>query len=204
MKLNDETSFQILEKHGIQVARWHLVRSEDELELIAENTSFPVYMKVDSPEIMSKSAEEMVIKAESKKHAIAAFNDISRRARRKTRNFNGVIMQSFVDGLEANVNVSNDKMFGRVISFGSGGMVSKIVDDSHTRLVPITMEDATALVKKSSISRIMDEGMIMTCAAALLKISEASEELFNIASMSIEPLIISKKGAFVADAKLFV
>ena len=55
MKIPDKTAYGILEKYGIELAGYAFARNLKEGETASKKLSFPIVLKIDSPEIIHKS-----------------------------------------------------------------------------------------------------------------------------------------------------
>ena len=115
-------------------------------------------------------------------------------------------------GVEMMVGVAHDPLFGPVIGFGRGGTDVEIERDVHFRLVPITGNDADALLRESRAWPQLTgfRGRPPADAAALkqllLRVSQLADDVPAILEMDLNPVMAlpAGRGCAVADARIKV
>jgi len=213
MKIPDAEAYRLLEKYGIQAAKWAFARNFQEAEIAAENLHFPIVLKVDSPDIIHKMKAGCVRTVFHRDHLKKMFEAVmsnakkhlAKDAKRHTANVNGVLLQelvySNVEGVqELIIGVKHDSQFGKVIMFGAGGRLTDEKDVCF-RLVPLTKPDAVDMTSEPRISKLITRKDKL--ASVLLKVSKLAE-FENISELDINPLMVSDKGLLAADVRIIV
>lgn len=193
----------ILAKYGIKTPKGIIVSSVPEnLEL-----QFPVALKVSDSAILHKSDVGGV------KAGIIGIYDLLDEFDKMGKRFPGsqfLIEEMAPGGVEFIVGIASDPVFGPVIMLGSGGIYTEIYHDVSFRKVPITRKDAVDMIAeiKSGVFCKGFRNIRIDCgdiADLLLKVSKmASDRKLRVESMDLNPVIVSRSGAIVADAKLSV
>jgi len=203
MKLNDFDAYRLLEKYGIPVARYGLARSIEEAELLMANMDYPVFMKIDSPDIIHKMTLGFVKILHSPEKLTELFRSMMNNARQVTNNINGIIFQEFGAGLEAIVGAKYDEQFGYVVMFGSGGPMAEIIDDVSFRLIPFSRFDCRTMIEDTKIFTLLEKrGIdIEDIVQVLVNVSRLAEKE-GIKELDINPLFVSKERIVAADVRI--
>jgi acetyltransferase len=214
--LNEMESKALLSAFHIPVAKTLVARSPNEALLIAQQLGFPVAMKVNSPDITHKSDSGGVFLNLNNAHEVrAAFQHIQDNIKRNrpTARMDGISIEPMVikpNGRELMIGVTNDAVFGPVITFGAGGTTVEIMSDRAVALPPLNNFLARDLINSTRISRMLGafRNMVPANVAALedilLRVSEMVCELPLLKEMDINPLILDENGALAADARIVV
>ena len=199
MKINDADAYKLLNKYGISIADFFLARNMEEARLAADNIGYPLYMKIDSPDIIHKKRMGCVAKIHDENNLDDAFRNIINNAKNLTKNINGIILQQAADGFESIMGIKYDGQFGHVLMFGSGGSLAETINDVSFRLVPIEEKDARSMINETKASRYAN-GLVID---ALLKLSKLAEDNPDIKELDINPLMIGER-AVAADVRVIV
>lgn len=201
-----EEAFALLKKYGLPVVRHGMARSLEEAELLAENIGYPLVLKIDSRSIIHKT-DVGCVKIVYDGGLEEAYRQVHANARKITQEINGVLVQSFLRGLEAIAGCAVDSQFGKVLMFGSGGVLTQIFKDVSFRLVPISKEDAKSMIEETKVAQLLDyrgnridKGKIVS---ALLKLNNLVQNE-PVKEMDINPLFLNEKGAFAADVRIIM
>ncbi|MGH3440074.1 MAG: acetate--CoA ligase family protein, partial [Sciscionella sp.] len=121
----------------------------------------------------------------------------------------GVYVQRMAPrGVACVLGLSEDPSFGSLVSFGLSGMISDLVGDRAYRAVPLTDADAARLVRAPKAASLLSgyRGLEPTDLAALedlaLRISALAEDLPEVRSLTLQPVLASVAGAVVASARV--
>ena len=214
--LGEMESKALLSAFHIPIAQTMVARSPNEALLIAQQLGFPVAMKINSPEITHKSDVGGVVLNLTNAPAVrAAYHEIIENVKRlrPTAHINGISIQPMVvkeNGRELMVGVTNDPVFGPIITFGAGGTTVEIVADRSVALPPLNaylvkdLIERTHVVKMLGPFRNMPAVNIDALESILLRVSEMVCELPMLMEMDINPLILDEHGALAADARIVV
>jgi acyl-CoA synthetase (NDP forming) len=132
-----------------------------------------------------------------------AFNEL-----KKIKNFEGVMVQEYIDGKFIITGLKKDATFGHVIAFGLGGIFTEIIKDIAFRVCPITKKDAIEMIKEIKAYKILEGARgekpinFYSLLRVLLALSELSKRYKNIEELDINPLIVNEKNAKIVDARI--
>ena len=192
----------LLAKAGIKVPRGIETREfPAEIEL-----TFPVALKVSDPRILHKTDVGGVKLNLGKVELENEFTAM----KKKFPDSSFLIEEMQPHGVEFIVGVVKDPTFGHVIMLGAGGIYTELYHDVTFRKVPINLAEASEMIKdiKSGIFCDGFRGIQVNCNALkelLVSISNITVEAKqDILSMDLNPVIVTKEDAVVADAKISV
>jgi acetyltransferase len=214
--LSEMEAKAVLAAFRVPIARAVRVRSANEAMLVAEETGFPVAMKIDSPDVTHKSDIGGVrLNIANAQAARDAYRDLTaglERAQPAAR-LAGVIVEPMVarpNGRELMVGVVRDPVFGPAITFGTGGTAVEVHADRAVALPPLNAVLTDELVQGTRASRLLDKFRNMppvdraALQEVLLRVSEMVCELPEILEMDINPLLADDSGAIALDARIVV
>jgi acetyltransferase len=214
--LSEMESKALLSAFHIPVAQTMVARSPNEALLIAQQLGFPVVMKVNSRDITHKSDAGGVMLSLSNAQAVrAAYHDITENIKRNRpgAHMDGISIQPMIvkpNGRELMVGVTNDPVFGPVITFGAGGTTVEVMGDASVTLPPLNVFLVRDLIGRTHVSKLLGAFRHMPPAnmealeSILLRVSEMVCELPMLMEMDINPLIVDEHGALAADARVVV
>ena len=214
--LSEMEAKAVLAAFRVPIAKAVRVHSANEAMLIAEETGFPVVMKIDSPDITHKSdvggVRLNIANAQAARDAYREMAEGVGRARPGAR-LAGVIVEPMVarpNGRELMVGVVRDPVFGPAITFGTGGTAVEVHADRAVALPPLNAVLTDELVRGTRASRLLDNFRNMppvdraALQEVLLRVSEMVCELPEILEMDINPLLADESGAIALDARMVV
>ena len=120
-----------------------------------------------------------------------------------TAKINGILVQKMEKGLaEIILGFKRDPQVGPVVVLGIGGILAEIYKDFASRLAPVSVEDAAAMIEQvKGLAIIRDyRGMPKGDCAVLAKTVSAFSQLAYIDSITeaeINPLIVKREGEAV-------
>jgi acetyltransferase len=214
--LTEMESKALLAAFHIPVAQTMVARSPNEALLIAQQLGFPVAMKVNSPDITHKSDSGGVLLNLVNAQAVrSAYHEIIKNVKqsRPDAKVDGISIQPMIvkpNGRELMVGVTNDPVFGPVITFGAGGTSVEIMGDRSVSLPPLNtflvkdMINSTHIAKMLVAFRHMPAADMDALESVLLRVSEMVCELPMLMEMDINPLILDEYGVLAADARVVV
>jgi acetyltransferase len=214
--LSEMEAKAVLAAFRVPVARAVRARSADEAMLVAEETGFPVVMKIDSPDVTHKSdvggVRLNIANAQAARDAYRELAAGMERARPGAR-LSGIVVEPMVarpNGRELLVGVVRDSVFGPAITFGTGGTAVEVYADRAVALPPLNAVLADDLVHGTRASRLLDAFRNMppvdraALQEVLLRVSELVCELPEILEMDINPLLADESGAIALDARIAI
>ncbi len=214
--LTEMESKALLSAFNIPVARTMVAHSPSEALLIAQQLGFPVAMKINSPDITHKTDAGGVVLNLNNAHEVrAAYQHIIDNVQHNRPNakMDGISIEPMIvkpNGRELMIGVTNDPVFGPVITFGAGGTTVEIMGDRAVALPPLNHFLVKDLIEGTHISKMLGHFRNMLPANiealedVLLRVSEMVCELPLLREMDINPLILDETGALAADARVVV
>ena len=214
--LSEMESKALLSAFHIPVAQTMVAHSPNEALLIAQQLGFPVVMKVNSRDITHKSdAGGVMLNLGNAQGVRAAYHEITEnvRSNRPGAHMDGISIQPMIvkpNGRELMVGVTNDPVFGPVITFGAGGTMVEVMGDRSVTLPPLNAFLVRDLIKGTHVAKLLGAFRHMPPAnmealeSVLLRVSEMVCELPMLMEMDINPLIVDEHGALAADARVVV
>ncbi|HSE02060.1 MAG TPA: GNAT family N-acetyltransferase [Burkholderiales bacterium] len=214
--LSEMESKAVLAAFHVPIAKTVRVQTAGEAVLVAQQTGFPVVMKIDSPDITHKSdvggVRLNVANAQAAQDAFREMTEGLARLRPEAR-LSGVIVEPMVarsNGRELLVGVVHDRVFGPAITFGTGGTAVEVHADRAVALPPLNGMLIEELVRGTRASRLLGEFRNLPAVdrvaleVVLMRVSEMVCELPAIREMDINPLLVDESGAIALDARIVV
>ena len=214
--LNEMESKALLSAFHIPVAKTLVARSPNEALQIALELGFPVAMKINSPDITHKTdAGGVMLNLGNALEVRTAYHEMldTVRQNRPDARIDGISIQPMVikpNGRELMLGVTNDPVFGPVITFGAGGTMVEVMGDRSVTLPPLNSFLVKDLIQGTRIAKMLGNFRHMppvnmdALESVLLRVSEMVCELPMLLEMDINPLIIDEHGALAADARVIV
>jgi acetyltransferase len=214
--LNEMESKALLAAFHIPIAQTVIARSAAEAMVLAEEIGLPVVMKVDSPQISSKSDSGGVrLNLASLAAVRDAYQEIGAEVRRSRPDaqINGIAIEPMVvkpNGRELTVGIIADEIFGPTISLGPGGLGIEPGYERAVALPPLNgfliadMLASTLTAARLGEFRNMPPVNMEALESVLLRVSEMVCELPWIREMEINPLIVDEYGAVALDARIVI
>ena len=212
--LSDTQSRTLLSAIGIPCPVPTLAETSDQAVRLFQQLGGAVVMKIASPDISHKSEVDGVrLNLRSSDDVVTTFNDLLQRAGRlrPDARLTGATIEPMVnlpDARELLIGVTQDPVFGPVLSFGAGGTLVEYLDDVATATLPISFEHARRLVAKTNVATLLGPFRnwkpvdVDALAELLVTVSDLALALPNLVEMDINPLIASPLGFCAVDARL--
>ncbi|WPL17822.1 Acetyltransferase Pat [Thiorhodovibrio winogradskyi] len=206
----------ILAAFRIPTTQTVLARSPNEALIAAEALSFPVVMKINSPDIRYKSDVDGVrLNLTDAQSVRRAYIELTERARslRPEAKIEGVTVEHMIPtraARELMVRVARDPIFGPVISFGAGGTDTDVLADRALGLPPLNAFIIQTMVEHTRVARLMGAFGNMppmnrqALARILQRVSEMVCELAEVIELEINPLIGNDLDVIAVDARIQV
>jgi acyl-CoA synthetase (NDP forming) len=212
--LSEIESKRIAAAAGVPVALAELARDGGEAVRIATRQGFPAVLKVLSPEVIHKSeAGGVALDLRSAEQVSEAFERIRDNlgARMPGARFEGVTVQPMArDGVEVLVGCARDPRFGALVTLALGGIFVEILNDSITRLAPVTEREARAMIAALSGAGTLNgtRGCPACDREALASLIPAISRLAAshpaISELDLNPVIVYERGLVAVDARVIL
>jgi acetyltransferase len=202
--LEHETLTATLARHGLTAPKSAVAASAAEAAVLASKIGFPVALKIISRAISHKtevggvrlnlaSSDEVERAAES---LISSVRSSAPHA-----SVDGFLVQEMVDGVEILLGARTDPLYGPIIAVGAGGILVELMNDVTLRLLPVSAEDAQAMIDELKIAKLL-RGFRGKAAADLDALVAAICGLSDfyldhrhlLTDLEINPLIVLAKG----------
>jgi len=214
--LSELDGLELLKCYGFNVLPAQIAKNKNEAIEIAENLSFPVAMKIISPQIQHKSdAKGVILQIDSKEKVKQAFQKLIERAKQFNPNtvIEGVLVQKMSQpGDEVILGVNRYPIFGPLLMAGLGGIYVELFKDVVFRLAPIKRNESRRMIKSIKGYNIFKgfrgrpESDIKAIEKSVVSLSNMVTNHPEIAEMDINPLMVHEegKGATVADYRIIL
>lgn len=150
--LSEAQSMELLAQAGVPVVPHRLVRTQQEAADALQALGASIALKVASADIAHKSEVGGVAldlrDADAARAAFARILASARQARPEARLDGALAARMVQGGVECIAGVHRDPVFGPVLMFGLGGIHVEILRDVALRVLPITRDDALAMVRE--------------------------------------------------------
>ncbi len=211
----DETA-DVLRAFGLPLVRGETAADAKSAVQAAERLGYPVAVKLESRTLVQKSVwGGVVLGLEDAAAVRAACAGIEERLKEAGRagELDGFLVQPMVaGGLELLTSVTDDPLFGPLISFGLGGVLMELLRDVVLRVTPLTDRDAREMVRGVRGYPLLtgyrgappaDVGALEEL---LLRVSRLIEEVPEIVGLELNPVKahLPGEGCTILDAKIRV
>jgi len=118
--------------------------------------------------------------------------------------------QAVTGGVELMIGVTDDRMFGPLVVFGSGGTATEVLADHAVRLTPLTDTDADALIRSVRTAPLLlghggsPAADLDRLRELLLRVSRLADDLPEITELDLSPVIAKPHGVFAVEARIKV
>jgi 3-hydroxypropionyl-CoA synthetase (ADP-forming) len=202
-----------LAPYGFRRPPSHLAKTEDQAAELAGRIGFPVALKIASPDILHKTDLGAVVLGLQTEGAVrTAFRSILRSVseRAPKARIEGICVEEMVSkGFEIIIGLKRDPQFGPVIMFGLGGVFTELLEDVSFRTLPITRDDAAAMVDETRGARVLKGYRGQKPVSSdllvdlLLQTGRLGLELGDsLESVDLNPIVVWENEHRVLDAKV--
>lgn len=210
----EKTTHALFALYGIPLPQQRLAASAEDAAALADELGYPLVAKVSSPDILHKTDVGGIrIGLTDVPSVRQAYEDIERNVKIAQPNarWNGVLLQQQVPaGDECIVGGIKDPSFGPLVMAGLGGVYAELFRDARFRIAPLSEDDAYELLTELKAWRMLlgmrgqPQRDIPALAMMLVHIGELLVECPQISELDCNPVIVTEKGAIVADAKVVI
>ncbi len=194
----------VLEAYGIPFAPLKVASDFDEAEQFAREMTYPVVLKIVSPQIVHKTdVGGVVLNIKDSEELEDAYYDTVNRARRQVpgAEIYGVSIQKMMpQGRELILGMAKDPQFGALIMAGFGGIYVEAFNDVAFRLAPLSAWDAGHMLRElKAYSLLMGlrgerAADVEAVEDVLLRISRLALDHPVLSEMDINPLMVYNAG----------
>ncbi|GGX71460.1 bifunctional acetate--CoA ligase family protein/GNAT family N-acetyltransferase [Streptomyces fructofermentans] len=204
--LGQDDACALLARYGIDVRRARPAPTPDEAAAAAANLGYPVALKTTAPHLRHRAdlggVRLDLADEEQLRRAYAELTNLFG----KPEELRPVVQAMAPRGVDTVVRAVIDPAAGAVLSFGLAGAASELLGDTAHRLVPVTDRDAASLVRSIRTAPLLFgwRGSAPADTAALeellLRVSRLVDDHPEVASVSLEPVVVAPHGLSVLGA----
>jgi acetyltransferase len=214
--LSEDTSKSILENFGISTTKPFQAVNADEAAEISARISYPVVLKILSPDITHKSDVGGVqLNLGTEKMVRAAFERImeSVKAKMPGARVDGVTVQKMVspkDAVEMILGIKKDSVFGTVLMVGMGGLTAELIGDKALGFPPLNERLARHMIESLKIYPLLKgyrgapPKNIDKLIQVLIRLSYLAADYPEIVELDINPLLVTPDEVVALDARIVV
>ncbi len=213
--LTEMESKELLSAYGIPVNRTEVVASSEEAVYMAREIGYPVAMKICSKDIVHKSdANGVQLNLRGDNNVRETFTRIMADAHAYDPNaeITGATIQAMVDraDYELILGSKKDPLFGPVILFGMGGIMTEILKDQAIAFPPLNRLLARRLMESTRVYQLLkgyrnrppaDLGRLEEI---LIRLSRLVIDFPEISELDINPLILLGDRPCAVDARVII
>jgi acetyl-CoA synthetase (ADP-forming) len=191
-----------------------LAKTQKEAVSLSQKMSFPVVLKIVSPDVIHKSDSGGVkLSINSVTEVKKAYDEILKKVRKQYPHavIHGVSLQKMVrPGTEVIIGTSKDPQFGPVIMFGLGGIFVELLKDVSFRVIPVEQRDAQEMIKEIKGYPLLqgyrgkEPASLSALVEIILKISKLMEENPQIKELELNPIFAYRNKAVAVDARIIL
>jgi acetyltransferase len=213
--VSEEDSKRFLSNYGIPTTKPYMANNVEAAIRLANDTGYPVVLKIVSPDISHKSDVGGVATGiDSDEKLRSEYDAMMRRvkASRPQAKILGVTIQKMIEKIDYEIilGARKDRDFGSVILFGMGGVGAEIFQDFSIGLPPLNQTLARRLMEDTRVHK-MIQGYRGKPPADMRQLEEIIVRFSNlivdfpeIAEIDVNPLAICGGKAYALDARIVI
>ncbi|CAN5757006.1 acetate--CoA ligase family protein [soil metagenome] len=203
--LSEAASKELLRDAGVPLLDEVVVGDADSAVAVANRLGFPVVAKLCGDSVAHKTERGLVRLHLTDGDAVRKAATELLAAARPDDGDVGVLVAPMVQGArELIIGTLRDERFGATVMFGVGGVAAEAIADVVFRPAPLTDADAASMIAQLRSQALLDEFRgeapvdrdILT--STLVGLGRLAAERDDIASVDINPLLVTAKGRLVA------
>jgi acetyltransferase len=208
-------AMDLLSAYGIPTPDGTIAERPEAAVGAAQEIDGDVVMKIVSPDILHKSDIGGVKVGVPNEEVYDAFEDLVTRARnyQPDAEILGVQVQEMVDveaGTETIIGMNRDPQFGPLLLFGLGGIFVEILEDTETRVAPVSEREAREMVEGIRSAPLLrgargrDPADREAIVESLQRLSQLVTDFPAILELDVNPLVAGPDGVQAIDVRLTV
>jgi acetyltransferase len=206
--LDYDYAIKLLSHYGLEAPKTLKITDEGELHTVSGKLSFPVVMKIFSRRIAHKTdIGGVILGIKTHSELAEAYKVLKKKVLEMGLEWEGVIIQEMVKGVELLLGSSYDPVFGPTVTFGIGGVLTEALRDFSVRIAPIDFTEALEMINELKMKKIL-EGFrdlppvnLERLAEKISEFSKITWENPSIRQLEINPLIASGDRFMAVDVR---
>jgi acyl-CoA synthetase (NDP forming)/RimJ/RimL family protein N-acetyltransferase len=205
--LSTDQVHALLACYGIDLWTWINVHSREEAIAAGEKLGWDVVLKAGSEHLRTRpdlahvwhnirSADEMG----------EAWDELTtwKGMRKDTKFF---VQRAAADGIQVSFSVTEDPLFGPLVSFGLAGAPSELLGDRSYGIPPLTDLDAEAMIRDLRSAPLLygyrgsDAVDVDVLQDVIVRLAAMKDDLPEIAELDLEPVLVHGKGYTALSAR---
>jgi acyl-CoA synthetase (NDP forming) len=202
-------------RRGVPIPVQKIAADQAGLQEAIKGMSFPIVLKINSPDILHKSdvgAVKLSIKDEAE--TTAAFDEIMTNVKTHAPDakLEGMLIQEMApEGIETIIGVTNDIQFGPMLLVGLGGVFVEVFNDVALYPVPLNKDEAINMIRQLKGFKLLSGYRggspcdVEALAEVMVNVSDyASEHKDDLKELDLNPVFVypEGKGVCAADAMI--
>jgi acyl-CoA synthetase (NDP forming) len=205
--LSTEQVHALLACYGIDLWRWINVHTRDEAIAAGEELGWDVVLKAGSEHLRARPDLIHIWRdVNDADHMAEAWDQLTSWTgmRSDTRFF---VQKSAPDGIPVSFSVTEDPLFGPLVSFGLAGAPSELLGDRSYGIPPLTDSDAGAMIADLRSSPLLfgyrgsDPVDVDAIQDIILRLASMKDDLPEIAELDLEPVLAGHTGLTALSAR---
>ncbi|WP_410869654.1 GNAT family N-acetyltransferase [Nocardia sp. A7] len=202
--LTDEEAVLLLDCYGIDVVEFRAVRDAEQAVAAADELGYPVAAKATG-ELWRRRPDLIGVRLDlwGPDAVRQAYTDLVEICGDPLLH----VQKMATKGVGCVLRVTDDPSFGSVIQFGLSGMIIDLLGDRAYRALPLTQEEASALIDAPRAAPLLSEGPGRTGVdkAALAELAQRISALFDdipqMRELSCDPVLAASASAEIIYAR---
>ena len=214
-KLTEMEAKDLVQAYGIPVNRTELAETGEDAVKIAQEIGLPVVMKICSRDILHKSeADGVLLNVSTHEDVATGFQKLIKSAKNFAPHARlmGVTIQSMHPSpdYELIIGAKQDREFGPILLFGTGGVLTEIFKDMATALPPLNRPLARRLIQETKISKVLkgyrniEKIDMERMEEILIRLSRLVSDFPEIQEMDLNPVMVKNGSALSVDARVLI
>lgn len=203
--LSEFASKEILARHGLPILQERVVASSSEVSGVLAQMSLPVVAKLCGPSIAHKTERGLVkLNLQTIDDVCKAVDNLLSAAVPADGQVEVLIAPMVKSSREFIAGVVRDAQFGSNVMLGVGGVLAEAIADVVFRPVPLSVHDAHEMVSELRSQKLLGEFRgepavsVDALVSVLMALSRVSVDRSDIASIDLNPLLVTGTGEVVA------
>ncbi len=203
--LTDTDTLDLLSCYGIELVAFRHAVGADAAVAAAGELGYPVAVKAVGDRWRHRT-DQVGVRLDI--DAPAAVRSAHADLARLTGHGEVYVQRMAPKGVSCVLQIVDDPSFGSLLSFGLSGMATELLGDRAFRVVPVSDEDAAALVRAPRAAPLLAgyRGTEPTRLDALedlvLRVGKIAEDLPEVRELDLDPILASAQGAYVTGARV--